>query len=220
MINKRVMLEEGNEHAYLDVYAAQEIKDFKRSAILIIPGGGYGMCAPREGEPIAMAFLSHGFNAFVLNYSAGHKAFPAHLIEASMAVKHIRDNAEEYRIDPDKVFVVGFSAGGHLAASLGTMWDRQEIYDAVTATGFIGHTRPGAGTNLEFLHAGLDKLCAVEDENGTIRPKIKISENVAKITIPHYKKVYRQESQRHRQKEIEILLPILHKITLHHQSEA
>ncbi len=140
MINKRVMLEEGNEYAYLDVYASEELKDFTRSAILIVPGGGYGMCAAREGEPIAMAFLSHGFNAFVLNYSAGHKAFPAHLIEASMAVKHIRDNAEEYRIDPDKVFVVGFSAGGHLAASLGTMWDRKEIYDAVPMS--IGYNKP------------------------------------------------------------------------------
>jgi acetyl esterase/lipase len=84
--------------------------------------------------------MPYGYNAFVLHYSAGKKTYPAHLIQASMAIKHIRDNADEYNINPKKVFTVGFSAGGHLAASLGTMWDRKEIYDSIDMP--YGYNKP------------------------------------------------------------------------------
>lgn len=142
MISKRIYLEANNENVYLDVYAADSLPGFTKKAILVIPGGGYSeVCAVKEGEPIAMAFLSQGYNAFVLNYSVRRrKCFPAQLIEASLAMKHIKDHASEYQIDPEKVFVVGFSAGGHLAGSLGVMWDRKEIYEA---TGMpYGYNKP------------------------------------------------------------------------------
>ncbi len=129
MIYKKVSLD---DNAYLEVYVADATKDFTRKAILVIPGGGYSMvCSDREGEPIGMAFMPYGYNAFVLHYSVKEKPFPHHLIQASKAIKHIRDNAEEYNIDPEQVFAVGFSAGGHLAASLGTMWHKKEIYEAL-----------------------------------------------------------------------------------------
>lgn len=132
MIFERVYLDEHDKDAYLDVYVANKIKDLTRKAILVIPGGGYGaVCTEREGEPIGMAFMPYGYNAFVLHYPCQKKPFPSHLIVASKAMKHIRDNAEKYNIDPEKVFAVGFSAGGHLAASLGTMWDLDEIYDEI-----------------------------------------------------------------------------------------
>lgn len=116
----------------MDTYIADSVKGFTRKAILVIPGGGYaGIAGEREGEPIAQAFMPYGYNAFVLNYSVNDKPFPTQLIEASMAIKNIRDNCEEYNIDPENVFVVGFSAGGHLAASLGTMWKKTEIYDVI-----------------------------------------------------------------------------------------
>ena len=141
MIYKKIMLDTNDENAYIDAYIADNVGDFVRNAILIIPGGGYSeVCSEREGEPIAISFMSYGYNAFVLHYSAGKKAFPAHLIEASMAIKHIRDNATEYNINPDKVFTVGFSAGGHLAASLGAMWDRKEIYDSIDMP--FGYNKP------------------------------------------------------------------------------
>ncbi len=129
------------EKAYMDAYIADKITDFTRKAILIIPGGAYqGVAAEREGEPIAQAFMPYGYNAFVLHYSVNEKPFPQQLIEASMAMKHIRDNSEEYGIDPNKVFVAGFSAGGHLAASLGVLWKRPEIYDAVDMS--FGYNKP------------------------------------------------------------------------------
>ncbi len=102
----------------------------KRKAILVIPGGGYHFCSDREAEPVALAYLAAGFNAFVLRYSVKglcDSTWPAPLIDASAAMKYIRDHAEELHIDPDYIFVVGFSAGGHLACSLGTLWDNDEI---------------------------------------------------------------------------------------------
>ena len=138
MIFQKIQL---TEKAYMDAYIADKVGDFIRNAIMVIPGGGYaGVATAREGEPIAQAFMPYGYNAFILHYSVNDKPFPQQLIEASMAIKNIRDNSEKYNINPEKVFVVGFSAGGHLAACLGTMWDRSDIYDSIDMP--IGYNRP------------------------------------------------------------------------------
>ena len=107
----------------------------KSDAILIIPGGGYtGVCSDREGENIAIAFNALGYACFVLDYSVKPNAkFPRPLIEASLAMVHIRENAEKYKVDPERVFVLGFSAGGHLAGSLGTRWHIPEVANAINA---------------------------------------------------------------------------------------
>ena len=133
MKHERIYLQEGNENAYLDTYIADPTSHFIRKAILVIPGGGYGaVCSDREGEPIAHAFMPYGYNAFVLHYTVGRKKpFPQQLIEATLAIKHIKDHAEAYGIDPDQLFVVGFSAGGHLAASTGVLWKNEEVLKAV-----------------------------------------------------------------------------------------
>ncbi|MBO5939248.1 MAG: alpha/beta hydrolase [Clostridia bacterium] len=142
MKHERIYLMEGNEDAYLDTYIADPIPSFTRKALLIIPGGGYGkICSEREGEPIAHAFMPYGYNAFVLHYTVGRKKpFPAQLIEATLAIKHIKDNAENYGIDPEQLFVVGFSAGGHLAASTGVLWKNDEVLKAVAMP--YGETKP------------------------------------------------------------------------------
>lgn len=91
----------------------------KRPAMLVLPGGGYYMCSDREAEPIALAYLSEGYNAFVLRYSLNEDSvFPNPLDDACKAMAHIRENAEKYHIYPDKIAAIGFSAGGHLAAYL------------------------------------------------------------------------------------------------------
>lgn len=145
MLYKKIPMSEKNENAYLEVYVAEKSPDFTRRAILVIPGGGYyRLCKDIEGEVVAQAFMAQGFNAFVLNYSVitnnETEIFPAQLIEASRAMKHIRDNAEEYNIDPEQVFAVGFSAGGHLCASLGVMWNLPEIYEAIDMP--YGYNKP------------------------------------------------------------------------------
>lgn len=129
----KIPLSNENEEVYLEAYIADPIRECERKAILVIPGGGYGtVCSDREGEPIAMAFMPYGYNAFVLHYTVNKKdPYPIQLREASLAVKHIRDNAENYGINSDKLFAVGFSAGGHLAASLGVFWKRPEATEGL-----------------------------------------------------------------------------------------
>ena len=107
-------------------YSAFDLQN--RPAILIFPGGGYSFCSEVEAEPIALKFLSQGFVCFVLYYSIGEYArFPAPLLDAAWAVKTIRDNASEFGINPEKLSVCGFSAGGHLAASISTMYNKDEL---------------------------------------------------------------------------------------------
>lgn len=93
-----------------------------RPAVLIMPGGGYGYTSKRESEPVAMKFISEGLCAFVLNYSVAPARFPQALCEALSAIGYIRENAAKWNIDQNKIAVCGFSAGGHLAASVATFW--------------------------------------------------------------------------------------------------
>lgn len=193
MIFKRIPLDEKFDNVYLDVYVADQTENFTRNAILVIPGGGYhNICSNREGEPIAMAFMPYGYNAFVLHYSvAGQKTFPGQLIEASLAMKHIRDNAEEYNITPERVFVTGFSAGGHLAASLGTMWHIPEIYEVTgmeygynKPTGMIlGY--PVISGDPSISHPGsFINLLGTENPTPEQLAKVSIENNVDEKSVP------------------------------------
>ena len=192
MIIKKVLLDDNDENVYLHAIIADKTLEYTRSAILIIPGGGYGrVCSDREGFPVANAFMPYGYNAFVLNYStlsASKKTFPSQLIEASIAIKHIKDNAQEYGIDPDRVFVVGFSAGGHLAGSLGTMWDKKEIYDAIDMP--FGYNKP-KGVMLIYPviydHLGsFINLLGVENPSKDQLDKVRIDNNVKENSSPAF----------------------------------
>ncbi len=91
----------------------------KRPAVIVCPGGGYRSRSMRESEPIVMQYCAAGFHGFLLDYSVAPTGWPAPLCELSKAVKTVRELAGEYPIDTDRIFVCGFSAGGHLAASIG-----------------------------------------------------------------------------------------------------
>ncbi|MCL2512803.1 MAG: alpha/beta hydrolase [Oscillospiraceae bacterium] len=126
MIHKNIELYDGKPHIHMTAYIAEKSKEMrnnKRGAVLVLPGGGYGFTSDREAEPVAKMFFAAGYNTFVLRYSTGGDAFMYNsLLDACLAMKIIRDNADEWNIDKDKITVCGFSAGGHLAASLGTLW--------------------------------------------------------------------------------------------------
>ncbi len=99
-----------------------DLKQAKRKAVIVCPGGGYTFLSEREAEPVATALLGQGFAAFILRYSVGEKAKDgAPLAEMALAMKYVRENAEKYNVDPDYVFTLGFSAGGHLAGSIGIL---------------------------------------------------------------------------------------------------
>lgn len=115
-----------NEKVTLTAYLLDQSHEmhntYVRPAVLIFPGGGYRACSDREAEPVAMAFLAEGYQAFVLRYSINKQAtFPRPLNDAEEALGLIRQNNQEWGVDSGKVAVCGFSAGGHLAAALGTM---------------------------------------------------------------------------------------------------
>lgn len=93
-------------------------------AIVICPGGAYGVLAPHEGRPVAEWLNSIGIAGFVLKYRLGPRYHhPCQLQDASRAVRMVRARATEWKIDPSKVGILGFSAGGHLASTVGTHFD-------------------------------------------------------------------------------------------------
>ena len=127
--------------ARLTVYArdnSSEIDPARRyPAVLILPGGGYGMCSDREAEPVALPFLAAGCTAAVLRYSVAPSRHPAQLHEVAAAIAYLRERAEDYHIDPARIFVCGFSAGGHLAAMLGCLWHETPQGELARPTGMI-----------------------------------------------------------------------------------
>ncbi len=94
----------------------------KRPAILVLPGGGYQYCSDREADPVALPYLKAGYQAFILRYSVKEDAvWPNPLSDYEQAMELIRGKEEEWKLYSDKIAVIGFSAGGHLAAAAATM---------------------------------------------------------------------------------------------------
>ena len=106
----------------------------KRPLVIVVPGGGYQRCSDREREPVAMKFLAMGCHACVLDYSVSPNRFPVALRELALAIATVRDHAEDWYVDPESVLVCGFSAGGHLACSIGTFWNRAVTYEGIGRT--------------------------------------------------------------------------------------
>jgi acetyl esterase/lipase len=105
----------------------------KKTAVIICPGGGYGMlAASHEGSDVAQAFNSWGITAFVLKYRLPDDSIMINkengpLQDAQRALQLVRQNAKLWDIDPGKIGIMGFSAGGHLAATASTHFNKPVI---------------------------------------------------------------------------------------------
>ncbi len=141
MIHKKIEIEingnnkDQNFKAELDTYLLDDLANMKverkRPAVLILPGGGYRFTSDREAEPVAIQMNAMGFQAFVLYYSCEPATFPTALLQTAKAISLIREHAREWHIEERKIVLLGFSAGGHLAASLGTFWNKEFVYEAL-----------------------------------------------------------------------------------------
>jgi len=106
------------ENPCITVYIPENKKS--EGAVVIFPGGGYQMRADYEGEGYAVFLAEHGVTAFVCDYRVAPHKFPLPLLDGRRAVRWVRSNAEKYGLDKNKIYVMGSSAGGHLAALVST----------------------------------------------------------------------------------------------------
>ena len=93
-----------------------------RPALIVCPGGGYTHLSAREADPPALEFFAMGYQVFILSYSLSTPGLQPQR-ELAAAVSMVRRRSAEWHIDPEKIAVMGFSAGGHLVASLGALWN-------------------------------------------------------------------------------------------------
>lgn len=159
--------------------SSPEIAWEKRPAIIICPGGAFLFTSDREAEPVAMYFLQKGYNAFVLRYTTANmgveKVYPDMLIDLANSVIQIKNNAEKWNIDSEKIVIIGFSAGGTLAAMYSVHWHRSWLCDAVSSTSDI--LKPAASvlaypvTDFELMYKIAEKKGDKKLGDSSLTPK-------------------------------------------------
>jgi len=141
-------LPEREKKATLTVYMRERVygttMEKKRPCVLICPGGAYSYHCEREAEPVALRLIGAGINAAVCRYGTSEAGaeWPDQLAEVSAALTFLRRHAEEWGCDSQKIVVLGFSAGGHVAASLGVYWNDPQIEQLLGIE--HGENRPNA----------------------------------------------------------------------------
>ena len=167
----------------------------RRRAVIVCPGGAYHGHAAHEGEPIAHRFLTAGFATFVLQYSVKERAADFRpLAELLLAIRFVREHADDFYVDPDYVFTCGFSAGGHLAASAGVLFDIPEIEPYIPSserelcrpTGMI-LCYPVITAEAPFMHLGsFKRLCGTDAPTAAQLLRFSLDMHVNKRTAPAF----------------------------------
>ena len=149
--------------------------------LVVFPGGGYNHLAAHEGAAVAEWLNAAGFSACVLNYRVAPYRHPAPFQDATRAVRTVRAHAAKWKVTPDKIGVLGFSAGGHLAATLSTRFDAGDpaaadpveragsrpdaavlCYAVITFTGPFSHVGSGQSLVGENHATGLKESLSAE----------------------------------------------------------
>jgi acetyl esterase/lipase len=162
------------------------------AAVIVCPGGGYSRLADHEGGPVAEWLNTLGITAFVLKYRVGPRyGHPAPLMDGARAVRTVRARAAEWGLDPERIGILGFSAGGHLASTVGTHFDagKPDAPDPIERAG----SRPDLMiliypviTMRELTHAGSRKNLIGPSPSAEMVALLSNEEQVTKETPPAF----------------------------------
>lgn len=229
MIHRKIQLWDKRDDVTLTTYVLDDsqemLKGKKRPAVIVCPGGAYLSCSDREGEPIAMRFAAMGYHAFVLRYSVysenkggmlfggvenpeakPHIVHPAPMRDIAKAMLEIRENADEWLVDMDKVAICGFSAGAHNCAMYSVYWDKPIMSEpfgvdnallkpaaCILAYPLIDYTyMKSLFTQMEGLAKGLYNMCNLaftgtmqpdDDKFAEISPNLHVGKNTPPMFI-------------------------------------
>ena len=126
-------------------------------AILVCPGGGYSYVSQREAEPMAVKFLAWGFHVFVLTYSVAPHHFPTQIRQVAAAMELIHSNAQRLGVDKNRIAIMGFSAGGHLACHYSNCYDCPEVREVLPESKPVNAcvlTYPVISADPKYYHGG------------------------------------------------------------------
>lgn len=151
--------------------------------VIVLPGGGYSHLAAHEAEPIAEFYQSCGFHAFVLRYRLLPNLYPAALCDVQRLIKYLRANAKELKIDPEKIFVIGFSAGGHLAATTAVAEDVCKLGDELDTQ---SHRPNGVLLGYPVVNTGHKCVVKIANEDEALCEKLCIDKQVTADTPPMF----------------------------------
>lgn len=177
--------------ARLHMSDSEEIQNQMFPAVIVVPGGGYEFVSEREAEPVADAYYTAGFNTFILTYSIGEKATDFYpLRQLASTIAHVRKHSAEWCTEIDQIAVCGFSAGGHLACSLGTLFQEKAFLDAFGRDDYI---RPNAMilsypviTADEFAHVGSIEHVSGEKQGSAGYQWFSLDKHVTAQTCPAF----------------------------------
>lgn len=180
-------------HCFINDATPRIVEGRRIPAMLIAPGGGYCNVSYREGDPIAYKYLTEGFSCFVLHYSIRPEHYPQQLAEIAASMLYIRKHAEEWGIDSHKIAVNGYSAGGHLAATLGVLWNDEIVLNMLNAKAedirpdamVLGY--PVISADLMFAHKySIDNVAGTTDTESEVYKKMSLENQVNTETPPTF----------------------------------
>ena len=201
MQNKLLWKDEESDQSVAELKAAnvphlipfvQEEPGSPYPCMIVLPGGGYEGLSAQEANPVAGWLNGLGISAFVLHYSVAPARHPQPYHDVRRAIQWVRAHAEELNIDPNRIGVLGFSAGGHLAGSAATMWEDPELaigdeLDSVSARPDLAvMCYPVVTANPETCHEGsVVNLMGDTPDRDAFSIEKRVSENTPPVFLWH-----------------------------------
>ena len=194
MIHEVIAINADGYEATLTTYLLENSPEMDeervRPLVILCPGGGYRFVSDREAEPIAIQLNAMGIHAAILRYTVYPAKFPTALTQLAKSVAYAREHAGKWKVNSNRIIVMGFSAGGHLAASLGTLWHEPFLADIMQAE--KGKYQPNGMllcypviTSGEYAHRD-SFLALLQDNYEELVGKISLEKRVTEFTPPTF----------------------------------